>query len=194
MRKLTALWFVMPLILSGCATLSKDECLAGNWRNIGFKDGANGYTSARLSEHTEACAEYRVMPDQVAYQRGREEGLYKVYCKHGKGFDEGRAGTTYQYVCPKNREDEFMDGYISGLEARREDLSRDIDRKQDELFRAISRQRDASRIYDEKKRKKREDEADDEYKRLESEMDTLRNQRRDTEDLLNRVRRSYSRY
>ena len=34
--------------LSGCASLSKSECLNANWEDIGIRDGANGQSEEYL--------------------------------------------------------------------------------------------------------------------------------------------------
>ena len=44
------------LVLGGCAMLSKEECLRGDWRALGVTDGLNGETAARIDEHRKACA------------------------------------------------------------------------------------------------------------------------------------------
>jgi hypothetical protein len=36
--------------LSGCGSMSADECLTVDWATIGFEDGSRGYTADRL-EH-----------------------------------------------------------------------------------------------------------------------------------------------
>lgn len=38
-------------LLSGCATLSKEECMVGDWQTIGYNDGVAGYHSERLTSH-----------------------------------------------------------------------------------------------------------------------------------------------
>lgn len=67
------------LALAGCATLSKDQCLMGDWYDIGIQDGAEGYSPSRLAQHQEACAEFRVRPDRGAYQAGWDRGIGE-YC------------------------------------------------------------------------------------------------------------------
>ena len=43
------------ILLSSCATLSKQECLVGDWQAIGYNDGVAGYQSERLASHAKAC-------------------------------------------------------------------------------------------------------------------------------------------
>jgi hypothetical protein len=102
------------LLLSGCATLSKDECLRGEWSTVGYQDGAQGYPAKQFYEHVAACREHGVMPRQDAYLKGREQGL-KQYCTMEMGLREGQAIRNYQVVCPAKTQPLFLQGYIQGL-------------------------------------------------------------------------------
>lgn len=54
------------LLLSSCATLSKQECVVGDWQTIGYNDGVAGHYADRLASHTKACAKASVAPDPQA--------------------------------------------------------------------------------------------------------------------------------
>jgi hypothetical protein len=99
--------------LNGCATLSEEQCLAGDWYGIGVADGQNGYTFNRLSDHNEACASHGVIPDAAVYEQGRQQGL-RAYCTPQVGFREGRQGDSYAGVCPASVEPDFLAGYSDG--------------------------------------------------------------------------------
>lgn len=87
------------LILAGCATLNKEACLSGDWRDLGMKDGVNGESAARIEKHRKACAEYGIRPDERLYMDGRAEGL-REYCQIENAFQSGLKGRQYQGVCP----------------------------------------------------------------------------------------------
>ncbi len=110
-----ACWGVLlPLILlGGCSTLSKDECLRGDWRQYGYYDGTHGYPPGRIEEHREACAEHGVRPDPAAYAAGREAGL-RLYCTPANGFERGKSGATYHGVCRPETEGGFLRAYRLG--------------------------------------------------------------------------------
>lgn len=99
--------------LSGCATMSADECVMSDWHTIGFEDGANGYTADALGNRRKSCAKHGVAPEFEAYQAGREEGL-KQYCQPSRGFSLGASGAGYNGVCPGYMEADFVDAYNSG--------------------------------------------------------------------------------
>jgi len=115
MKRLAAVLLASLVVLSGCATLSEEECLTADWFSIGFEDGANGYPSNRIGAHREACAKHGVTPDLRQYQDGHEEGLIN-FCTARNGFSRARNGYQYTGICPPSLEPEFLDGYQAGRE------------------------------------------------------------------------------
>lgn len=99
--------------VSGCASMSADECAMSDWRTIGFEDGAQGYTAVRLGDHRKSCAKHGVAPDFEAYQSGRNEGL-RQYCQPSRGFNVGASGGRYNGVCPGDMEPDFVDAFNAG--------------------------------------------------------------------------------
>lgn len=87
------------LLLSSCATLSKEECKVGNWQAIGYNDGVAGYYADRLASHAKACAKASVAPDYQAWEHGRQLGL-KQYCTVSNAYNIGRRGRALNSVCP----------------------------------------------------------------------------------------------
>ena len=133
--------------LSGCATMSADECTMSDWHTIGFEDGAMGYTADRLGDHRKACAKHGVAPDFEAYQAGREEGL-RDYCQPSRGFNLGASGARYNGVCPAYLETDFVDAYNSGhqlytLRSRVNSATYQINNKEHELDNIRDRVRSA---------------------------------------------------
>lgn len=123
--------------LSGCATMSGDECMTSDWVAIGYEDGARGYTTDRLASHRKACAKHGVTPDFAAYQNGRDQGLVE-YCQPSRGFNVGSHGGQYNGVCSVNLEANFLDAYNAGyhLYTLRSDVNRansSINSKENEL-------------------------------------------------------------
>ena len=100
-KNLALLWPILGSIylLSGCATLSKQECMIGDWQAIGYNDGVAGYHSDRLASHTKACAKASVAPDYQAWARGRQLGLQQ-YCTVNNAYNVGRRGNRLNNVCP----------------------------------------------------------------------------------------------
>ena len=112
--KLSFILLAMSFVgLSGCATMSSDECMTSDWSAIGYEDGSRGYTTERFSQHRKACAKHSVTPDFTAYQTGRDQGLIE-YCQPGRGFQVGSNGGSYNGVCSVNLEADFVDAYNTG--------------------------------------------------------------------------------
>ncbi len=99
--------------LASCATMSAEQCMAGDWAGQGYSDGASGLTMSQLEEHAEACAKHGVTPDRSAYAAGRDQGLVR-YCTPANGFRVGRTGSGYGGVCPSYLEVDFMPAYRDG--------------------------------------------------------------------------------
>ncbi len=105
----------MLLGLSGCASMSSEECMNSDWRAVGYEDGSRGYTSSQFGSYRKACAKHGHTADFAAYQEGREAGLIE-YCQPGRAFDVGARGSNYQGVCPADMEADFLDGYRAGYQ------------------------------------------------------------------------------
>ncbi len=103
------------IVLSGCASMSSDECVTGDWSAIGYEDGSRGYTSDRFGNRRKACAKHGVTPDFQAYQRGRSDGLVE-FCQPSRGYNLGASGGHYSGVCAVDLEPDFLDAYRAGQE------------------------------------------------------------------------------
>lgn len=101
------------MALGSCATMSAEQCMAGDWSGQGFADGAAGLTMSRLNDHAEACTKHGITPDAAAYGAGREQGLLR-YCMPDRGFEAGRTGASYGGVCPSRSEADFLPAYHDG--------------------------------------------------------------------------------
>lgn len=150
MRSAVLACALLPAWLAGCASMSDKECRAGNWQAQGQRDGAEGYTSARLNDHAKACGEYRIVPDPVAYERGRAQGL-QSYCQPLVGRSKGVDGASYYNVCSGPAEAGFLRGYAVGKQIR--DLRQLLDtnskrRKEltDQLAKKDTKEDEAKRI------------------------------------------------
>lgn len=107
---------LLATLLSGCATpsLSKNQCLEGDWRRIGFDDGRAGFTPSRVDRHTEACEELGIVPNGGDYRAGWNDGV-RGFCTSGQGLRNGQAGESYHGLCPPDLEPAFLSGYDQGL-------------------------------------------------------------------------------
>lgn len=166
------------LILAGCATLSKEECLSGNWRELGMKDGLNGEPAARIEEHRKACTEHGIRPDENQYLAGREEGLQE-YCQIDNAFKSGLKGRRYNGVCPLDIHMLFMryNNAAYAVYTTRKDIQNNHD--------SISAAQ--NRLGNKKTSESSRNHIRRDIQKMESELDDLRNKLRDQERELDRL-------
>ena len=126
--------------MAGCASLSKDQCLNGNWQQIGFADGTRGLPPDQLNEHAKACSEYGVQANFEQYMLGRSRGLI-TYCQPQNAFNIGRAGHGENMAaCPPNMQDAFLfefrrGGEINQMESELEALRSRISVNNSRIYR-----------------------------------------------------------
>ncbi len=158
------------MTMTGCATLSEGECQAGNWSDMGYRDGENGAKRGRLADYANACSEYGVNINRDAYLTSYEAGLAQ-YCVPDNGFDIGRKGRSYNNVCGAPQYGAFRDAYAQGRSIY------DMEREHERLIGALD---DVEEEIDDVRRRLIEDElSDDERKRLRRKRDRLEDERQD---------------
>lgn len=113
------LLLIAAFTLTGCAGMSKDECMLADWRAIGYEDGSRGAPVSAISGRRQACAKKAgVGVDMAAYLDGRDSGLYE-YCTPSNGFAAGASGQHYSGVCSQHAEEEFLYEFSRGAELHR---------------------------------------------------------------------------
>lgn len=114
--KLKALALVMTLaglgLLASCETMSAEECVAADWRSLGYTD-AERSGADRFGERAESCAENGIGADRSAYQTGFAEGMY-AFCQPQHGFDFARRGGGFSGYCPAELESDFRYAFADG--------------------------------------------------------------------------------
>lgn len=108
---------VALLGLASCNSMSKEECVAADWKVIGDADGSAGYDpQERFAAHVKSCARIKVVPDQTVWYAGYQTGLQR-YCTPLNGLSRGEAGDGYHNVCPVETASGFLRGYSIGQKA-----------------------------------------------------------------------------
>jgi hypothetical protein len=104
------------LASTGCASLSKNECLSANWVDIGVRDGANGRAEEYLIQHSKACSKVNVTPDRDAWLDGRVRGLER-FCVPYRAYQIGEQGTGFDVgICRGFDEGRLADAHHKGLD------------------------------------------------------------------------------
>lgn len=88
----------LAFVLTGCASISEDQCRVGNWDALGFKDGSNGITASRVSNYADECSSYDISVDTQLYLKGHAQGV-ENYCTPQRGFDRGESGSSFKNLC-----------------------------------------------------------------------------------------------
>ncbi|HUQ76341.1 MAG TPA: DUF2799 domain-containing protein [Burkholderiales bacterium] len=122
------------VVLAGCASLDREECVSADWYSIGLEDGARGRAIERLGDHRRACAKHNIAPDGERYLIGRTEGL-RSFCTYERGYAEGRAGHAYGAACPQPAS--FLAGYNRGREIH------EVQRQLEQVEREVAQTRNA---------------------------------------------------
>jgi uncharacterized protein DUF2799 len=105
--------------VSGCASLSKSECLNANWQDIGVRDGANGQPEEYLIQHSTACAKVGVAPDRERWLAGREQGLER-FCTPQRAYQIGEYGGGFDAaICRNFDQERLFDAYNKGRDVNR---------------------------------------------------------------------------
>ncbi|MEM7018165.1 MAG: DUF2799 domain-containing protein [Pseudomonadota bacterium] len=170
----------LGVVISGCASLSKDECLQGRWQDIGYEDGSKGYVVTRFESHRKACAEHGVTADFRAYEAGYHDGL-RYFCAPANGLRVGEQGAVYEWICPPELEPGFVRQYLLGLENRHRDIGHTRDRVRDDLYQCLADLRRTDN-------KDAREELNRRIDSLESELDSLKSESDDMYSLIERAR------
>jgi len=131
----THIWGVFTLAaillgLNGCASMSEQECLAADWRLVGYEDATQGRNVSTISAHRKACARINVVPDLDRYQQGYREGA-RQYCVRPTAYQLGINGGKYEGICPADLEPAFLRAYRDGQALYA--ITRNIEDQQDSL-------------------------------------------------------------
>lgn len=128
------------VLLVGCASVSKEECLTGNWDEIGYRDGTNGRTQDYIQRHVKACSRVDVVPNMSVWNAARLRGV-PVYCVPERAYTEGRSGRDVSPVCAPDvmpallaANDKGQRYYRIGQEIH--DLEEKVDRLEDQQIEA----------------------------------------------------------
>lgn len=165
------------VVLAGCTTMTKDQCLAGAWGEKGYQDGLSGYRPSRLDDHAQACAKFGVEANPSAYLSAREDGL-RTYCTWENGFRQGRQGNSYGGVCSPAEEASFLPAYEDGR--RIYGAEQAVSSAESALNSAISRIRDREDKLDAKERElQQEGLSDEQRQRIRERIREVRGEIRD---------------
>ena len=101
--------------LASCASISREDCMAGDWQAIGLRDGTAGVRpDIQFDRHQRQCAKVDVTPDRTEWQRGYDLGLQR-FCTPLSGLEQGQRGRINHNLCPAGLAAGFDEGHALGL-------------------------------------------------------------------------------
>ncbi|WP_164558016.1 DUF2799 domain-containing protein [Massilia atriviolacea] len=187
-------------LMSGCDTMTADQCRSANWSDIGMRDGLAGKPMSTLDEHAKSCAKAGTRVDSASYVAGREHGL-RSFCRLENAAPLGLNGGAYAGVCPAPLDFEFrrrhQAGYavytlrsqIGSMDSRSERLQRrlrDADKDESKQLAATDKDDERKRIrreFDERRRDVRK-----ELRDIDRDMQGTRDALRSAEYTLDSIR------
>jgi hypothetical protein len=122
-------------MLAGCSSTPHDEasCDQADWYELGRRDGSQGAPTDKLKDHRKSCTKNFRSDWESMYTNGRNAGLVE-YCDPKNGYELGRMGVGYYYVCPSTVEPQFLLSYRRGQRAHELELqSKQLDLRIDQL-------------------------------------------------------------
>ncbi|MES2260052.1 MAG: DUF2799 domain-containing protein [Pseudomonadota bacterium] len=168
---------LLSALISGCQTMTPDECKYANWKDIGLRDGLAGQPISQLGDRVNDCTKAGAQVDTAQYQAGREQGLHS-YCRLENAAPLGLSGKSYAGVCPARIDVEFryrhqaghavyeLRNKVSDLDSRSDRLQRrlrDTDKDEEKQLKGIDKDDERKRIrkdFDERRRNLRNELAD----------------------------------
>jgi len=131
--------------LSGCTSATPKvetektaSCETVDWYELGRRDGSQGTPTNKLSNRQKECAKAASPDWETIYTNGRNAGLVE-FCDPKNGYELGRMGVAYYYVCPSTVEPAFLTGYRQGQQARELELqNQKIDEQIDQLVQKLT--------------------------------------------------------
>lgn len=103
------------VVVVSCASISREECVQGDWETIGLRDGAAGERpDLQFDRHQRQCAKVDVTPDRTEWQRGYDQGLVR-FCTPLSGLAQGQRGRINRNLCPAELAPRFAQGHALGL-------------------------------------------------------------------------------
>lgn len=138
MQQVKLLYIYCSLVLlSGCAVMSKNDCLQADWYQVGYEvgfDGERDHVEA-YNKRVDVCSEYGVSAEFSQYELGHAAGIAK-FCEPNNAVRVGAKGNKNAItanVCPEYDHPGFTAAFDAGYKLH--DLRRQATQARNELER-----------------------------------------------------------
>lgn len=117
MRKLVPLFCLMCMLsVSGCAVMSKSDCVDASWYREGHGVALKGETdpAQAYQKRAKRCQQFGVIADRQQFDVGYEQGLLE-YCVLSNAVKLGsKASSKSLQLCPEEENPGFASAYDAG--------------------------------------------------------------------------------
>jgi len=100
--------------LGGCAAVTKEQCVAGDWSELGEAHASVGKPTSHLDKVVKSCGKHGITPDTNAYLSGWHRGVQN-YCTPLNGFTLGKQYKSKSPICPPALAGGFERAYQLGF-------------------------------------------------------------------------------
>jgi len=100
--------------LGGCAAVTEEQCVAGDWADLGKAHASVGKPTSHLDAVVKSCGKHGITPDTNAYLSGWHQGV-RNYCTPLNGFTLGKQYKTKSPICPPALSARFEHAYQLGF-------------------------------------------------------------------------------
>ncbi|MBT3980385.1 MAG: DUF2799 domain-containing protein [Bacteriovoracaceae bacterium] len=114
--KFILLFIGLSILISGCSSISKEECQTTDWFLKGQELGSLGKSSSRAKKNMKVCQEKGVSPNLAQFRKGYEEGLAD-HCSYDNGKILGESGKSSSLFCKGKLKSNYINGYRVGLKS-----------------------------------------------------------------------------
>jgi hypothetical protein len=105
---------LLSTVITGCASLTPEQCQVADWKSLGEKDGFQG-RDEQLANHLKSCAPIGVTPNASLYRQGYQAGL-AVYCQPQNILNQALQGSGRIEVCPIKQQQLLQPYYRAGAD------------------------------------------------------------------------------
>lgn len=104
---------IILILLTSCASLSKEDCINTSWDHKGELDGLDGESLSIFSDYQQKCHKHGVVISKANYTQGYNRGLRK-FCSYNSGYEHGLEGSDPFTECDQINPS-FTKGYEEGF-------------------------------------------------------------------------------
>lgn len=121
------LWALsLVVLMSGCASMTREQCQSFDPQAQGYADGQKGRTTQNMDQMLSTCLSGKragsiadVAAFKNAYLKAYQKGIAE-YCTPANGERVGLLGEGYRGVCPREIEAPFLKEYLYALKQYRD--------------------------------------------------------------------------